>query len=548
MRNFFRRKSTAGESSPPTQMRRRLSLPSHQEIEVLHSMNPPHNSQAPISEDILPTASITPQHLNNESVALSETETLAYSKQQRMELQETFDDNYVAYLPFVLRRLRQEHEAMTGGADGFSQHYLHPESSDSDDERTVASVVDERTVIMGRDTDQYNYKRQMVVVSEFIKNATYVFPDPESFRTFRYLRSNNRKLRKNSLIVYESDGKIKRILGRASVPDLSEQYVDGDKIIDTRQHLIPLEYKLKGCGLPLFKILVPYMSSFRKKVPYMVFKRYKEVPAAPSLRPDSEDDEKFESYDFCTIHMKVFQQYKRYLLHFTPENGPSFKVIAFQNNFRPFTDFNYKDTRFRVVGSSLVTAYLMNYVPELKLIVIDKSQTSLCDGIVNKVSNLRRSSHANHAPAPDAGVTAPEDLDNPVPNENNLVLKEDGGGFIHQIRKNYIPSDMPPFGRFLDSCAYPIELLILPKKYSEVGKIDLYQPLSENTHPDMTSTLSVSLDQMVLSTVLLMLRETALRTTARHSKSSLVSRVGTFGAATGMGTGAGMGYGLTTAL
>lgn len=548
MRNFFRRKSTSGEPARP-QVARRYSLPTHQEIEVLHWRNTP-NGQNPISAQLLPTASVRLEDSgpDDESVALSETETLAYSKQQRMELQDTFDDNYVAYLPYVLRRLRHEHElgaAEFGGGEGARNGIslqLFSES-DSDDEKTVASISDERARIMRRDTAQYNYKRLMVVVSEFIKNTTYVFPDRDSFRTFKYLRTNKKKLRKNSFIVYESDGKIKRILGKNSVADISQESVMSDNIVDMRHHLIPLEYKLKGSGLPLFKIVVPYMSSFRKKVPYMVFRRYKEVPGPPSTRPDTEED-KFETYDFCSVHLKAFQKYKRYVLHFTPENAAPFKVLAFQNNFRPFTDFNYKDTRFRVVGSSLVTAYLMNYIPELKLIVMDRDQVSLCDSIVNKRLHLARGIGATHARA-SVDPTAPEDLDNPVPHEDNAVLKEDDVGFIHSIKRNYIPNDMPPFGRFLDSVAYPIELLLLPRRYSEAGKIDVYQPLSENSHSDMTSTLSVSLDQMVLSTVLLVLRETALRTTNRSANNSLLNRMGTVGVGPGHGPMAGMTFSTT---
>ncbi|SGZ57178.1 CIC11C00000004034 [Sungouiella intermedia] len=564
MRNFFRRRSTSGSLAQPAEMRRRFSLPSHQEIEVLHWMNTPQNDLTPRSEDILPTTSarpeVTPQVTSSdvESVALSETETLAYSRQQRMELQETFDDNYVAYLPFVIRRLRQESERETAdstginarGAEGSGDYGASAEDPfDSDDEKTVASLVDELNLIMRRQTAKYNHKRLMIVVSEFIKNTTYVFPDAESFRTFKYLRSNNKRLRKNSLIVYEADGKIKRILGKASVPELSGSSLAADNIVDMRQHVIPLEYKLKGSGLPLFKILVPYMSSFRKRVPYMVFRKYKEVPAPPNSRTESEEDEKYETYDFCTVHLKVFQQYKRYVLHFTPENAAPFKIIAFQNNYRPFTDFNYKDTRFRVVGSSLVTAYLMNYNPELKLIVIDKEQTSLCDHIVNRPLHLyRRASTVNQDRPVAIEEVAPEDLDDPVPDENNRVLKEDEGGFFQVIKRNYIPNQMPPFGRFLDSCVYPIELLILPRKFSEVGKIELYQPLSENTHPDLTSTFSVNMDQLVLSTVLLMLRETALRTTNRYSNGSLVSRMSTIGAAPGVGPTAGIGYSYTATL
>lgn len=554
MRNFFRRKSS-GEASHSAEVRRRFSMPLHEEIEVLHRMNRP-DMVAQRSLEILPTLSTVHENGVSDvaSVALSETETLAYSRRQRMDLQDTFDENFTGYLPFVLRQLRRQHEQSMGEGEEeadariTTSDLIMKDDSDFDDDKTIASGLDDyQRHIMRRKTSKYNYKRLLVVASEFIRSNTYVFPDLESFRVFRYLRSNNKRLRKNSMIVYEPNGNIKRIPRRASVSEHEGLPDVDDGVVDMRQHIIPLEYKLKGSGLPLFKILVPYMSSFRKKVPYMVFRRYREIPAPPSLflKQENEDDEKFESYEFCTIHMKTFQQYKRYVLQFTPENAPPFKVFVFQNNYRPFTDFKYKDTRFRVIGSSLVTAYLMNYNPDLKLIVIDEDQPALCDNLVNKKSGLDR--RGSRSGARD-DTLPPEEMANPVPEESNRILKEDEGGFLHAVKRNFIPNNMPPFGRFLDSCVYPIELLLFPKKYSEVGKIELYQALENNAHPDMSSTLSVDLDQLVLTTVLLTLRETSLRTTNRYSNGSLVSRIGSLGAAPGFGPTAGMGFPYTASM
>lgn len=535
-------------------------MPTSEEIEVLHWMdNPPPQGMNSSSPQILPTLSAIPRANGNgsqqqasdaELVALSETDTLAYSREQRMELQDTFDENYTTYLPFVLRRLRREHELALAGMEGAAREgAARPENhssmelvEDQDDEKTIALATDELgRHIMRRQSFKYNYKRQLILVSEFIRSNTYVFSDQESFRVFRYLRSHNKKLRKNSMIVFDPNGNIKRIKRRPSEvegdPDI------GDGLVDLRQHIIPLDYKLKGSGLPLFKIQVPYMSSFRKKVPYMVFKRYKELPAPPSQGNEPEDDENFETYEYCTVHMKTFQQYKRYILHFTPDNAPPFKLLVFQNNYRPFTDFTYKDTRFRVLGLSLMTAYLMNYNPELKLIVIDDNQPSLCDNIVEKKSHhLRGQVNGSN------GQTQPEYFNNPVPDENNTILSEDKNLYIQMSKRNYIPNNMPPFGRFVDSCAYPNEHLILPKRYSEVGKLELYQALESVNHPDMSSTLAVDPDQMVLTTVLLTLRETSLRTTNRYSNASLVSRMGTFAISPGLGTGGGMGFPYTSTM
>lgn len=513
MKRIFRRKSRANSTSEPdpdVRLRDRrfsvpTSIPMHQEVEVLHTYSPP--------DGILPTAT---NDNDNISIALSEAATLAYDKRNRLELQDAFDDNFTSYLPYVLRRMRIERNREL--VEAMHEFAL---ASDSEDAKTMTSA-NQGFEIMARKTDRYNTKRSLVMATEYIKNNTYVFAEREAFQLFKHLRSNNKKLRKNSVIVFDAKGNIKRIQGENAPPG------DPSEVVDSRAHIIPVDYKLKGEGLPLFKILVPYMSSFRKKVPYMVFRRYREVP----LRPSGSEDEEFESYDFCTVHVKHFQAYKRYTFQFTPVDGPEFKILAFQNNYRPFTDFVHRSTRFRIVGTSLASAYLMNYNPELKLLVIDPAMPSLCDGLVNKqpgfdLKNVVKKRGLVHLPEVEPLPEDPADFPNPVPLPMNPILVEDEGGFMGMSRRNYIPSEMPPFGRFLDSCVYSDEVLLLPKRYSEVGMIEVYQDRNQLA-TYLTSTLSVDLDTLVLTAILLTLRETGIRNSNRSQNNSL-GRFAAFG-------------------
>lgn len=546
MKKLFQRKSRANSecSSDIRVFDRRLSLPSEQDIQVLHLFGAPARPtdggsaiSPTLSPEISPNNENGGGHNSNselttvQSAALSETETLAYTRQQRFDLQECYQDNFTSYLPFLIRRLRIERQRHQQQMNGNTQHEVEPMDFDDSDEETVASVTDSPyTPIMTRPIEQYNYKRTMIVVTEFIKHSTYVFADAESFKLFKQLRSINKKMRKNSLIVYDTNSNdIKRVRGRASFSE-GDKHND-DTVVDTRQHIIPLEYKLQGRGLPFFKIVVPYMSSFRKNVPHMIFRKYREVPHKPSM-PASDEQENFETYDFCTVYVKTFQQFKRYTLHFAPADQPLFKMLVFQNNFRPFTDFKYRDTRFRVLGSSTATPFIVNYNPELKLFILDQNQPSLVDKLVNKSAGLdlraivkRRGSVTDDTSGQMQSGSSNE-LVNPVPDPNSEVLQDNDAGFIRVVKQNYIPGDMPPFGRFLDSCVYSSDSLILPKKYSEAGRIELYQNPAEIAHLDFSSTLAVDLDLLVLSTIMLILRESNLRSSNRYSSASLVGRLG----------------------
>ncbi|GEQ68444.1 hypothetical protein JCM33374_g2112 [Metschnikowia sp. JCM 33374] len=624
MKKLFRRRSSVGSESRSFPAR----APVSPAIDGTHdehreSLSPqPTFGQARLSRiQSLPESDT----FSLNSVALSEAETLTRTRDQCLHFQDTYDENFTSYIPFLVRRQRAENSQSRATPDASNTHDspldIHPDPSswsdvDSEDDKTM--VAESTTPpIMQRSTSSYNHKRTMIVATELIRSTTYVFPNSESFELFKNLRSNGKKIRKNSIFLYDENSNIHSIQpggssnivsssntgspfqsvisgssrnrdsllnapttsrgGNRSIPQAStvastsaqsqahttnrhgspehssetktyhilnlhgKNSLNSSKEkfpnckVDSRSHIIPLDYKVKGKGLPLFKIVVPYMSTFRRKIPFMIFRKYIEKPNPPS-GSDADNDEQFETYDFCTVHLKNSQHYKRYTFMFQPENGPAFTLLAFQNNYRPFTDFNYKGTRFRAFGTSISMAYLTHYNPELKLYILDKEQPSLMDNLIDKRSENDKSTREkkHKSPADDstrASVRSStlddfQGLQNPSPNPNNPIIEQNIDGNNATFYTRTVPHEMPPFGVFLDACEYLTKTPLLPKKYSEVGKIDVYQDMAEMAVSDCSSSLSVDLDSLVLTTVFMALRETNIRTTVKHPGQAHTSRMG----------------------
>ncbi|KAF8002422.1 hypothetical protein HF325_003387 [Metschnikowia pulcherrima] len=623
MKKLFGRKSGSSSETRERFHRRSNSHSYSGPSRTGEDLNEPINHLA--GSRLTSTRSVPESDTNSlHSAPFSEAETLTVNKEQCFHLQSTYQDNFTSYIPFLVRRQRAtlaraeaaENAPVNDTLESDAGTRLHWGADvDSDDDKTMVSQRESLTV-MHRATTSYNHKRTLLIASELIRNNLYVFPSPESFELFKELRANSKKLRKNSIVLYDEDSNVRRIFSRrrslgnispkshnakfplasdlneatapttaydlmdpvtgvtngrratfhdssrrnsvtvespshvtsqnrqnSSVPNLNNNlahHKTGENnghpfskdrfsncTIDSRPHLVPLDYKVKGKGLPLFKIVVPYMSTFRRKTPYMIFRRYLEKPKPP-IESEAIDDEQFETYDFCTVHLKNSQHYKRYKFMFRPANAPEFTIFAFQNNYRPFADFNYKETRFRVFGTSITMAYLTHYNPELKLHVLDGDQPSLMDNLIEK--NAENSMFKGRGDVNDAHlrvqseeVGMPE-LENPVPNPSNPIIRSniDGTGISN---RHSIPNEMPPFGRFLDACEYMKSSPIIPKKYSEVGKIDVYQNPREMSTSDYLSSLSVDLDSLVLSTIILALRETSIRTTVKHPGTSHTSRM-----------------------
>lgn len=233
MKRIFRRKSRSNSAShgDVKPFQRRLSLPAPNEVEILHSINSANVSEVtPPPQDSSELRSL----LDEESVALSETETLAQPKSHRWDLQETYTENYTEYLPYVINRLRAERqEELRIGAP--ERNGVSIEDGTSDDDETVISELGSGECILRRPTTVWNLKRSLIVGREFIKGTTYVFPDASSFEKFRYLRSNMKKLSKNSFIIYDAEGNIKKVKGKPPSEENAGPLLEKGCVVDQRQ-------------------------------------------------------------------------------------------------------------------------------------------------------------------------------------------------------------------------------------------------------------------------------------------------------------------------
>lgn len=493
---------------------RRFSLP-YTNNEILYF--PDHTPNSINNE--LANDEISTQTSVSESIALSESDTLLYDKKQQLELQETYNDNFTLYLPFLLRQLRNARDELVDTAD----HDI-----DSDDQKTM---IDENNIspclILNKEACNFNLKRRFIIVQELLKHNTYLFASEESFKLFKHLRLNKKKESKNLRIVYDANGSIRRL--SASKGSKRGNDIHNDELVDSRTHIIPLEYKVKGLGLPIFKINTPYLSSFRKNSPFLVFKKYREIPLKPTLQdcPSNENSDSltnYEAYVFCSVYVKHFYDVRRYILNFSPIGKRPFRIIMFQHNFKPFADFNYQNTRFRVVGTSLSCVYVTNYSPIMKLMIIDNDKPSLCDDIINKKTGFEipsiikhKKKHPNNNSADNAGNDLNDDMtfSNPYPDPTGPLLADSASFKRLTSKRAFMSRSMPPFGLFKDSVLYGNDSInFIPKKFSDTGKIEIYQDNSNFTE-DANSTLSIDLDSLVINCILLTLRESNIRNSVK---------------------------------
>lgn len=590
-RRFSRSNSTDGVADPAHPQVRRRSLPDDSSFEILHATTQPGSRSAGIVEGVNPFEAsfaggggrgsmdrdtLLPTSSLEESTVLSDTETLHFDRLHRLGLQDTYNENFVHYLPYVLRRMRlasvptSTPTSTDNGPPTYVDEYFDDDQltifneTFTDNQEEVNDPTLGRHLILDKQTARYNVKRTFIIAGEFIKNNTYLFVDRSSFQKFKSLRANNKKVRKDSVIVYDKDGNIKKLFITPQTKlDERTTTINGsvDDIIDHRQHIIPVEHKLKGEGLPLMKVQVPYMSSFRKHTPFMIFRRYREIPLKPSRNEvihhqpmtDEEHEDNFQSYRFCAVHTKNFLFLKRYTFKFTPLDRPLFTLLVFQHNFRQFADFKYRNTRFRVIGTPLTGGYLVTYNPHMKLFVVDDDKPSLSDNVINKKSRstfTRRKSTSDEADYFDQGLskkisedrTSPTDTTeiidsptdpsseypNPHPDASNPLLSDSHYGFFSytsEAIKPYVPNDLPPFGEFSDAQTYLGLQSILPKKYTETGKIELYQDGTTLNNQSQSSSLSVDFDSMVINCVMLTLRENSLRNSQKTSTSGFGGRI-----------------------
>ncbi|KAI3403443.2 hypothetical protein KGF56_003727 [Candida oxycetoniae] len=498
------------------------------------------------------------------STVLSETDTLIPKYSDSYELQPRFVDNFAFYLPFIIRQWlltevarreeqsrsrREEQSRSRRGASvsrevAVAQFFPFHDSYNIDnvDDGDVATIFNEEYIpleqqaiehdkIMDKKLTAFNYKRSLVIVNGMsLKSNTFIFPTSESFELFKKLRG---------------------------------------KVISS------VDSSIKKSALPLFKMSVPYFSTFRKDSPFITFRKYREIP--PSLQGDRsqtnaniniatanhQPTEEFELYDYCHIHSKYFRHFRRFIYEFMPNTPHCFKVVSFQSYSLPLTDFLYKNTRFRLIGTSMANGLICHYSPQMKLFILDNDQVSLCDDLYNKPITsastlLHLKKDAKKEKLVEFDCNDASCFINPVPSKtNDFAYTRSGPNYPPESSKQGpIPFDLPPFGIYKDSSMYlSNDMFNLPKKYTEIGKIDLYQDiqgqnsqvdpiLSNNSNnasdalsiSDVNSTFSVDTDTMVLTVILTTMREVNIRNSGKSnatpgfgSHGTSISRMGGLG-------------------
>lgn len=554
MKRIFRKRSIANdlssfESSPSRE--RSHSLPVGRSYEVLHM---PHGSsfrEPLLSTDMFASsAGSLSRYRNGEldpldsdllSMALSETQTLFEEKRTRLRLQETYLDNFTHYLPFLLLRQRltapHSDDVAQGPANTEDPAVVsHGDTSNTgfyDSGDDLPTMIDEPLeqndtmtaddTLLSKPLANFNVRREFIIANEIFKGSSFLFPSNDSYNQFKELRSHLKRDRKNLTYVYDKSGAIKMQANGLAV--------DANDKVDERQHLVPLRFKIKGQGLPLLKFHVPYMQSFRRSTPFVIFKRYKEIPGPPEVSENTDvnnPDNDFETYTYCTVNSKYTSELRRYIFSFSPAGQEEFQVLVYQHNFKPFADFNYKGSRFRVIGTTLSSGYLTSYSPRMKLFVVDRGKPSLCDKLVDKKVGFELRSIVKKKSTTPEGSALYCGMKNPFPDPDCPLLDDAMLDFAipHSQTGKYVPRSSPPFGAFLDSVVYDSSSNLLPKKYSEAGKFDFYQDGQSTQDSDLDSTLSVDADSLVLNCILITLREAGIRSATRGATSP-----------TGIGTG-----------
>lgn len=549
MKRIFRKKSLEDDDICDNSLASRTrsySLPLEHSYEILHTANGSSFRGNLFDTNVFASSGvrersdpgdvdIDPLATEIQSLALSEADTLFDEKKSRLHLQERYIDNFTDYLPFLLLRLRYNNEQHTPEdthteadptspvGEGNVHHHAADYLYDSGDD--LPTMINEplddleplegNEAIVSKPMHNFTIKRECILASELFKSNSYLFPSMESFQIFRLLRSKLRKMLRGLIYLYDKSGGIRMQNSR------SKSSIDHSDTIDERQHIIPLNFKVKGQGLPLFKYYVPYMQSFRRSTPFVVFKRYKEIPDAPSPN-DKVDatglDADFETYTYCTVQTKFSHDLRRFVFSFTPAGESGFKIILFQHNFKPFADFTYKGTRFRVVGTTLATGYLASYSPRMKLMIIDDNAPSLCDNLVDKKAGFEIRSIVKKKSANGRSESSELlDMKNPFPDPSSPLLDSNLLDFAiaHSRTAKYVPRTKPPFGAMQDSMTYTNSSTLLPKKFSEAGKFELYQDGTLLPSEDLDSTLSFDTDTLVFNCILLSLREAGIRTANR---------------------------------
>lgn len=487
---------------------------------------------------------------DSSSFASLNTDSICATIIKKLELQNTFLDNFSRRSAFVVNQMkwvedrersleqrRRDNQSSIGSLSSLEEF-----NNTKDDTITIEEsgkfnasqnpeeqyVFDQKR-IMNKELASFNYKRLLLSVDRTLKQDTLIFPSADSFELFKELREDSKKKRKDLSTNINNNS-----LSNGTTTEVS----------DARTHIIPMSYKTEGQGLPLLRMQSPKLSSFRKDSPQLIFRKFKENPIPPQ---NTNDDTDFETFDYCFVYLKSFSNYHRFIFEFLPHTSSCFKIVMFQASFKPFADFTYKGTRFRVIGTSASNGFHNRYNQQMKLLVIDDDKASLCDDIFNEKPKSGKSGFLRFKKSNQEGSSENVDFDindattyiNPIPNNQKFVevLK-----LCCTNRLSFIPKNLLPFGSLKEGATFKSQLGLKPKKYNDLGSIELYQDLL-STFPSLAqattaaapppyvdypveesflnSTLSVDVDTLVLAVMFNTLREVVAKNSGKNSRVSL---------------------------
>ncbi|KAG5419125.1 hypothetical protein I9W82_002892 [Candida metapsilosis] len=467
--------------------------------------------------------------IDDAAFASLNTDSICAAIVRRLGLKSTFLDNLSNPSAYVIEKMRmvEEREASLD-----NRRKENAESSNSNEQNTgpfnKGQVSTEghsiSNNIMNKQLAAFDFKRSLLSVDRTLKQDTLIFPSAESYELFKQLTKEKTNDTMDADMAVESTG------GPA------EKSNDG-------HHIIPVTFKTTGQGLPLLRMQSPLGSSLRKNGPQLIFRKYKEDTTLPSYASDDTD---FETFDYCFVYLKSFANYQRFIFDFFPNTSASFKVVMFQASFKPFADFTYKGTRFRVIGTSAANGFHNRFNQQMKLLVIDDDKPSLCDEIVNEKVKSRSFFRFKKSSQEDTHVEFDIDdaatYNNPIPKTEKFVevLK-----LCCAHRLAFIPKNLSPFGGLKEAAIRQPKSGPIPKRSKDLGTTEIYQDLEsmlENARAKTTtteqlstdtevesfsnSTLSVDEDTTVLTVIFNTLREVVVKTSGKNAKASLVAPKG----------------------
>lgn len=259
---------------------------------------------------------------------------------------------------------------------------------------------------------------------------------------------------------------------------------------------------------PLLSTSTSFLNYFKVNAPFLVINKHgqllsehTEEPEIPPTTSDLETPIKSSSKSktsgksaLCrSFHKVLCKNLLCYILFF--ENKEV--VVLFNNELKPYVDFEWRNLKFRIVGTTGATSTFGNGL--IKLFLVSHSYNTLSDHILVTINNpLLRCPK-------DISITLPEPLNRNPLLEN--LLKTNKPFVNHNLSSTNILASTP-LATFIDDNKKL-------KKYFSNGCIKLFDPLPQVDHadnPDISDT------GLVLVSILLTLREQEVRKNKGNNK------------------------------